>query len=108
MQVDQNVLQIALAEALTKSVPPEMQKEIFSRAMYEYLFAPKRGTDKSPVSEAFQRALDEATREIAKQVINEPENLKLIKETIRQGLVGSLENKVLLDKIVTRITNAIW
>lgn len=106
MQVDPNILQVALAKAITDAVPPEMQKEIFARALHDHLFHASRNSDKSPISDSFQRALNDATRALANEIVNEPENKAKVKATIQKAFDQSLESGNLLQKICDKFTGS--
>jgi len=103
MEIDREVLQIALARAITEAVTPQMQKEIFAKAMHEHLFK-STSFDKSPISQAFQRALDEATRDIAREVVREPENLKQIHAVMRKSVESAIESPAFMEDIAKKIT----
>jgi len=105
MEVDQNVLQVALAKAISEAVPADMQKEIFTKALYEHLFKPNRNGD-SPVSEAFQRALNDATKELAQEVVRDPENMRKVKEVVQSALDKALTDGSLLTKITGKFSNS--
>ncbi len=107
MEVDRDILQVALSKAITEAVPPEMQKEIFSRALHEHLFKTNRD-GRSPISEAFQRALDDATRDLAREIVRDPENMIRVKDTIHSSLTEALESKSLFDKVLNKLLSAYW
>ena len=102
-----DVLSVALAKAITDSVPVEMQKEIFSRALYDHLFQEAKEGRSSPLKEAFARALNEATNEQARLIMADPANLAKVREAFQAAFDASLANgslvKIMSDKMVSAL-----
>src|SRR5690348_9202564 len=74
MEVSGDALQAALARAITDAITPEAQKQIFEKAMLEYLFHKDSRSATTPLTDAFKKALNDATATVAQQIVNEPEN----------------------------------
>ena len=106
MEVSGDVLQAALAQAITNAVPAEMQTEIFTRALKEYLFTAGRG-EKSPISTAFQEALKRATSDMATAVVNSPENGPRIRAFMQSCFEEALQDKDFMGRIVKQFANSI-
>jgi hypothetical protein len=75
--VDPGILQAALAKALTDSVSGEVQSAVLKEAMWAYLFTPRRlnaydNKETTPLSAAFEKALDAVTRKAVEEVLSEP------------------------------------
>jgi hypothetical protein len=106
MEVDKDVLQAALARAITESVTPEVQQKVFQSAMEQFLFrVDTRGSGGSSViSEAFKRALEEATRDMARKIVNEPENAERIRASVQAAFEEELASPTFLVKVREKIT----
>lgn len=113
MELDKDVLQAALARAITDSVTPEVQREVF-QAMTNYLFRAVGDTHRGEksvitavITDAFQRALADATREMARAVVAEPENQKRIKETIQKAFEMALDTRALQERLAEKFVKSI-
>jgi hypothetical protein len=111
MQVDPKLLEVALARAITDSVSPEDQQKILAQAMHAYLFTKTResysGKETDPLSEAFKKALDNATHELVKQFLSEPEQKARILDGVRAAFEAALTTTpVIQDKLTERIVRA--
>jgi hypothetical protein len=104
---DKDILQAALAKAITEAVSPEVRKEVFQKAMTNYLFRAAGDTPRSVITDAFQRALDDATREMARAVVAEPENQKRIRETIQKALEMALDTRALQERLAEKFVKSI-
>lgn len=98
MQVDKDVLQAALARAITDSVTPEVQKEVFKQAIEQHLFRTRDGS-KGVLSESFERALNEATANLAREIVSQPENTQKIREMLQQAFDDTMGSESFLAKI---------
>lgn len=107
MELDKDVLAVALSKAITDAVPAEMQKEIFTRALRDHLFRSERAGDRPALSHAFERALNEATQELARKVLEEPENQEKVRAAFREMLDQLLADGVLIRKWTDKILGAI-
>ncbi|HEY5022465.1 MAG TPA: hypothetical protein VII30_08270, partial [Gemmatimonadaceae bacterium] len=100
MEVSGDALQAALARAITDSVTPEMQKEIFAKAMGQFLFnADTRRGEVPPITSAFQDALRLATKELANKIVNEPENQTRISDVIRAAFDETMSDPATVTKL---------
>lgn len=97
-----DMLGIALTRAITDSVSAEAQKEIFSKALYEHLFQKSRD-GKTPVQEAFARALAEATREVAMRICQEPDTSAQIEAAIREAFNELLKDGGFVKKLAAKM-----
>jgi hypothetical protein len=102
MEIDQSVLQVAMTQAIVRSVSPEMQAEIFQRALHEHLFRVPSSKERSTISESFKRSLDDACRAIASDLLKEPENLAKIKEAIQTALDQALKEPEFKERLAKR------
>lgn len=107
MDMDKDVLQAALARAITDSVTPEVQKEVFRNALTGFLFRADTRGDSSPISEAFKRALQDATIAVARDVVAQPENRMRIVEAVKAGLDEALKDQKLVESITTKFIRAL-
>ena len=107
MQVEGDVLQAALARAILDSVPSEMQKEVFRKALEAYLFHKDRVGETSPVQHAFKMALDRATQDLAMEVVNEPENRERIKQAFRESFDQMLSSGEFTEKAVQKMVGSL-
>jgi hypothetical protein len=100
MEVSGDALQAALARAITDSVTPEMQKEIFAKAMGQFLFnADTRRGETPPITAAFQTALRLATQELANKIVNEPENHARIRRVIEAAFNETIDDPATATKL---------
>jgi hypothetical protein len=100
MEVTGDALQAALARAITDSVTPEMQKEIFAKAMGQFLFnTDTRRGETPPITAAFQDALRLATKELANKIVNEPENQARITDVIRAAFDEVMKDPATATKL---------
>jgi hypothetical protein len=106
VNVDQGVLQTALAKALVDSVTPEMQSQALREAMVGYLYAPQKepysGKETTPLSRAFEKSLDAAARQACEEVLSQPENQARIKTTLQAAFEQSMSSTLLTEKLVER------
>lgn len=100
------MLMIALTRAITETVPAAMQQEIFSKALYEHLFYKDRDGN-TPLSDAFKRALGESTRELAKQVIEEPANKAAIARAIQEALDNALADGRFMKRVADKMIGSL-
>ena len=100
MEVSGDALQAALARAITDSVTPEMQKEIFAKAMGQFLFnADTRRGEMPPITAAFQDALRIATKEMANKIVNEPENQERIRGVVQTAFDETMNDPATATKL---------
>jgi hypothetical protein len=102
-----DVLSVALAKAITDSVSVEMQKEIFSRALYDHLFYETKEGRVSPLKEAFARALNEASVEQARLVMADPANLAKVRDAFQTALDTALTDGSLVKKMTEKMVSAL-
>jgi hypothetical protein len=91
VEVDKDLLSVALSKALVDAVTVETRDKIFAGALNNYLFAPS-SRDDAPISQAFRNALDHAVRDLAKEIVSQPDNLERIKAEVQKGLDLALES----------------
>jgi hypothetical protein len=106
-QSKEMILQTALAKALVDAVTPEMQKEVFKEAICEFLFRVDRD-GKGALQDSFQRALNDATREIAVQMVHQPDILERIKQSVRTAIETALEDRTFIERIQKKLTGGYW
>lgn len=99
MSIEKDVLQGALAQAITNAIDNEAREKIFRGALIEHLFAEPRGGGNNVLTSAFERALNDATAKLAQEIVNEPENRERIRESFRKALDNKLSNDELVSKI---------
>lgn len=102
-----DVLSVALAKAITDSVSVEMQKEIFSRALYDHLFQEAKDGRTSPLKDAFARALNEATNEQAKLIMADPANVAKVRAAFQAAFEAVLVDGSLVKKMSDKIVSAL-
>jgi 4-hydroxy-L-threonine phosphate dehydrogenase PdxA len=106
---EKDLLQAALAKAITDAVPPEVQKGVFQKALQNHLFYSDDGRhgNGAVLTDIFKRALDDATRSIAHAIVSQPENEARIREAIQAGLEDALKDGALRKRIGERIIRGI-
>jgi hypothetical protein len=101
--VDQGVLQAALARALADSVTPEVQRQVLEQGLMHYLFAPRKelytGKETTPLSEAFQKALDAVGLQLAKEVVALPENRAKLTAAVQASFDKAVNSEVVTEKL---------
>ncbi len=99
MAVDNQMLQAALAKAITDSVTPEIQQGVFRDAIQEYLF---HGADKQgKLKDAFERALADAAVTVARAIVEMPENRNRLQAAMQAHFEETLRTPVMLNKLLT-------
>ena len=106
MEVDKDVLQAALARAITDSVTPEVQREVFQKAMTNFLFRADSRGESAPITEAFKRALQQATETLAKEIVMSPDNRAKIAKAVQDGLDDAMKSRTFIDNISARIASS--
>ena len=105
--VDPQLLQAALAKALTESVTPEVSKKLLEEAMLAYLFTSRRepysNKEATPLSDAFQKALDAATKTIAAEVLALPENKAKLVAAMQSGFDVAIKDTVVTEKLAEKM-----
>src|ERR1700675_4934182 len=108
--VDKDVLQAALARALADSVTPEVQGRVLKEAILAYLFTPQReaysGKEQTPLSKAFQKALDAVTLQCARELFAQPESKKKIEDALRSAFDKALADPAIVDKTAEKMLSA--
>jgi hypothetical protein len=104
--MENELLVTALAKVIADAVPPEMQKDIFSKALYDHLFYPKRegGSGPTCLEHAFQQALNKGVSEMAEKVLSDPENKKKLEDAFNQALEQILSDGSLVKKIADKMS----
>jgi UTP:GlnB (protein PII) uridylyltransferase len=105
MEVDKDLLQVALAKAISESVPPEMQKEIFAQALAKHLFNTGSNSKESVISSTFQQALNKATAELAHEIVNSPENVPRIRDIMQKAMIAFLDDPNTVRKITEKFVS---
>ncbi|HEV8658918.1 MAG TPA: hypothetical protein VGS96_09820 [Thermoanaerobaculia bacterium] len=108
MEVDKDVLQVALARAITDSFTPEIKEKVIRQAIEHHLFEVDRRHNsggESPISGAFKNALNDATREMARLVVNDPANTEKIKGAIQRALDEALADVSFIEKLKERLVS---
>lgn len=104
MNVDPNILQAALAKALTDSVTGEVQSAVLKDAMWSYLFTPRKlnaydNKETTPLSSAFEKSLDQVARTVCTEVLSEPENKARLRTAIQAAFEAALLSSVSTEKL---------
>jgi hypothetical protein len=105
MEVDKDLLQVALAKAISESVPPEMQKEIFAQALAKHLFNAGSNSKESVISTTFQQALNKATADLAHSIVNSSENIPRIKEIMQKAMMDFLDDPNTVRKMTEKFVS---
>jgi hypothetical protein len=111
MEIRSDELHAALVDALLKGMTSEVREKVLADAMRAYLFEPKKdvygGKTTTPLSEAFQKALDSAARQASIAFLEEPEQKNLIRTKIEESLREAMIRLDFTKTIVERLTNAL-
>lgn len=102
----QDVLSVALARAVTEAVPPEMQNEIFSRALYNHLFAESKD-GRTPLKDAFSRALNECAQKLAEKMFEEPEIRAKLETSLREAFEENMKTGELVKKLAGKMAGGL-
>jgi hypothetical protein len=111
VSLEKDALQAAMARAIVDSVTPEVQREVFQKAILEHLFTVRRdgysGKETTTLSEVFAKALDRAVFAITEKVLNEPDNQEMIVSAVRSAFEQTVVKSALLGKLTERLTRNI-
>lgn len=100
MEVSGDVLQAALAKAITESITPDVRDAVIAKALQQHLFyEDKRNGNASVITETFKRALNDATSELAKEVVSRPENNERLRVSIQEAFEATISDKAFIAKI---------
>lgn len=100
MEIDRDMLAIALSKAISDAVPEEMRNEIFRRALENHLFAARRGGE-TP----FTRALNQQACSLVAEMMGSPEFREKIKASIAEAFEKSWPS--LANKFTEKIQSAL-
>lgn len=104
MEIQVDVLQAALARAVSDSVSKEMQGQIFEKALLDYLFRAERG-GQTRLHDAFQRALNESAQGMAARLFAaEPWRTKL-EDAVRGAIEDALPS--IREKLAKKLADGI-
>ena len=107
MNVDPNVLTVALAKALTDSVTGEVQRDVLQKAMHAYLFTPFKPNSYSnemttPLAESFKKAIDAVTGEVVREVLRQPEFRSVIESKVEEAFRATMQSNTAVDKMTEK------
>jgi hypothetical protein len=108
VDMNQDVLQAALAEAITKAVTPDMRNEVFVTAVREFLFRTDRSRQgPAPLTEAFDRALRDVVVNVAEEMLKEPETYNRVREFYRAAIDKTLSDPNVAETLTRKIIHAL-
>jgi mannitol-1-phosphate/altronate dehydrogenase len=104
--VDPQLLQVALARAITDSMSKEDQHVVLAQAMNAYLFTKTRegysSKETDPLSQAFQKALDGATWQLVRDFLNEPAQKERMLAAVRVAFEQAMAAPAVTDKLAEK------
>jgi uncharacterized protein HemX len=109
MKIDSEALNLALAQAVMNAFTPEMQTEVFREALRGYLFEPvtdNYGKKPSPLTQAFQKALDNAAYSVAKEFVSQPEQTVRIQAALKEAFDAVIVSPDFKQKVVDKVARA--
>jgi len=108
MEINSDILTAALAKAVADSVSTELQQEIFAKALHLHLFVEnQRDGGRSVIKDAFTKALNQVTEQLAVDVVAEPENRARIEAAFRAALDLALKDGALVERIANKMTGSL-
>lgn len=108
MIIDKEVLEVALARAITESMTKGEQDKVLAQAMHGYLFtkirsSPYDSKEVDPLSEAFRKALDTATYQLVKDFLDEPEQKTKMRAVVEAAFAMAMTSPVATEKIAEKL-----
>ncbi len=107
MEIKGEDLNTALVQAVLTAFKPEQQTAVFREALRQYLFEPQKtqyGSNPSPFSQAFQKALDDAARKVALEFLAEPEQVDRMRTAMRTAFDKMIESPEVAAALVTKLS----
>jgi hypothetical protein len=106
VNVDPQLLQVALARAITDSIAKEDQQQILAAAMNHYLFTKVRegynAKETDPLSQAFTKALDGATWQLVRDFLDEPAQKERMLAAVRVAFEQAMAAPAVTDKLAEK------
>jgi hypothetical protein len=91
-----------------EGITPEVQRDVFTKALHEHLFQPKHSSDRgTPLTHAFDRALNDAVTGVANKMMTEEPYKTQIRDAIHDAFDKAMTEGSFVKTLATRIVNAV-